>query len=130
MLEEHVDLTVLNTLRDVMETEYPALLHIFIRDSQARVTDLNGLIQAADFSPALQTHLDRLGLLAHSFKGSSSNMGAAHLAQLCGELEDLVRGQGAVSEARVTQLVQDIDSEFCVVRDIFDVELQTTLASH
>lgn len=130
MLEEHVDLTVLNTLRDVMETEYPALLHIFIRDSQARVTDLNGLIQAADFSPASQTHLDQLGLLAHSFKGSSSNMGAAHLAQLCGELEDLVRGQGAVSEARVTQLVQDIDSEFCVVRDIFDVELQTTLASH
>lgn len=130
MLEEHVDLTVLNTLRDVMETEYPALLHIFIRDSQARVTDLNGLIQAADFSPASQAHLDQLGLLAHSFKGSSSNMGAAHLAQLCGELEDLVRGQGAVSEARVTQLVQDIDSEFCVVRDIFDVELQTTLASH
>ncbi|WP_110947929.1 Hpt domain-containing protein [Pseudomonas bohemica] len=130
MLEEHVDLTVLNTLRDVMETEYPALLHIFIRDSQARVTDLNGLIQAADFSAASQTHLDQLGLLAHSFKGSSSNMGAAHLAQLCGELEDLVRGQGAVSEARVTQLVQDIDSEFCVVRDIFDVELQTTLASH
>lgn len=130
MLEEHVDLTVLNTLRDVMETEYPALLHIFIRDSQARVTDLNGLIQAADFSPASQTHLDQLGLLAHSFKGSSSNMGAAHLAQLCGELEDLVRGQGAVSEARVTQLVQDIDSEFCVVRDVFDVELQTTLASH
>jgi len=129
VLENHVDLTVLSTLRDVMETEYPALLHIFIRDSEARVTDLNGLIQAPDFSPASPTQLQQLGMMAHSFKGSSSNMGAAHLAELCRQLEDLVRGQTCVSGALVTQLVAAIDAEFRVVRDMFEVELDTTLTS-
>ncbi|WP_296255990.1 MULTISPECIES: Hpt domain-containing protein [unclassified Pseudomonas] len=129
-MQEHVDLTVLDTLRDVMETEYPALLHIFIRDSETRITDMNALSQAADFSAASPTQLQQLGLMAHSFKGSSSNMGAVQLTALCRQLEDLVRGQAAVNAAMVTQLVQAIDSEFRVVRDLFDVELQTTLTSH
>lgn len=130
MLENHVDLTVLSTLRDVMETEYPALLHIFIKDSEIRVTDLNGWVAAADCSAASASQLQQLGMTAHSFKGSCSNMGATHLAELCRQLEDLVRGQTTVSGARVTQLVKAIDSEFRVVRGMFDVELQSTLTRH
>ncbi|WP_296182579.1 Hpt domain-containing protein [Pseudomonas sp. UBA1879] len=129
-MNTHVDLTVLSTLRDVMEAEYPALLHIFIKDSEARVTDLNGLIQGPDFSPTSPAQLQTLRAMAHSFKGSSGNMGAAHLAELCHQLEELVRDQGAVSRARILELVQAIHAEFKVVRDFFDVELQTTLTRH
>lgn len=130
MLQNHVDLAVLSTLRDVMETEYPALLTIFIRDSETRIMDLNGVIQASEFSPASAAQLHQLGMMAHSFKGSSSNMGAAHLAELCRQLEELVRGQAAVCGSRVTQLVEAIDYEFRAVREMFDIELQATLIRH
>lgn len=129
-MNTHVDLAVLSTLRDVMETEYPALLHIFIKDSEARVTDLYGLIHDPDFSPASPDQLQTLRSMAHSFKGSSGNMGASHLADLCHQLEELVRDQGVVSGARILELVRAIHAEFNVVRDFFDVELQSTLTRH
>lgn len=130
MFENHVDLTVLRTLRDVMEAEYPALLDVFIKDSEARVIALNRLIQPPDFSTGSTPQLQQLGLLAHSFKGSSSNMGAARLAGLCNQLEELARGPGAVSETQVRELVLALESEFRVVRDVFDVELQALLTRH
>ena len=124
MLENHVDLTVLSTLRDVMETEYPALLHIFIRDSEARVTDLNGLIQAPDFSPASPTQLQQLGMMAHSFKGSSSNMGAVRLADLCHELEHRAK---EYPPSDLQKLIREIDLEFAVVRPLYEAERERSL---
>lgn len=126
-MSNHVDLTVLGTLRDVMEGEYPALLHIFIKDSEQRVRDLHRLMQSPGFSSSADSRLQQLGLMAHSFKGSSSNMGAAHLAGLCRELEDLARTQTATSDSQISLLVQAIEDEFRVVRDVFDVELNVTL---
>ena len=126
-MSNHVDLTVLGTLRDVMEGEYPALLHIFIKDSEQRVRDLNRLMQSPGFSSAGDSRLHQLGLMAHSFKGSSGNMGAAHLAGLCRDLEDLARTQAAASDSQISLLVQAIEDEFRVVRDVFDVELSVTL---
>lgn len=130
MLENHVDLTVLGTLRDVMEGEYPALLEVFINDSEKRVRELNLLTQDSGFSAASAPQLQQVGMLAHSFKGSSGNMGAAHLSELCRQLEDLARGAAAVSDVQVTHLVKAIDDEYRVVRDVYDIELQTALIRH
>lgn len=126
-MSNHVDLTVLGTLRDVMEGEYPALLHIFIKDSEQRVRDFNLLMQTPGFSAAADSRFRQLGLMAHSFKGSSGNMGAAHLADLCHTLEDLVSNQAATSDSQISLLVKAIEDEFRVVRDVFDVELGTVL---
>lgn len=130
MLDNHVDLTVIGTLRDVMETEYPALLHIYIKDSEARITDLNGLIQNLSVSSASVDQLHTLRATAHSFKGSSANMGAAHLADLCHLLEQHVQSVEAANSIRTAELVEAIHAEFIIVRDFFDVELKTTLTAH
>jgi HPt (histidine-containing phosphotransfer) domain-containing protein len=122
--DEHVDMSVLGTLREVMEGEYPSLLDVFIKDSEKRVRALNQLIRTPDFSAEPAAQLQPLGMMAHSFKGSSSNMGATRLTELCRLLEELARNQSTANVAAVNQLVQAITDEFSVVRDLFDVELQ------
>lgn len=124
MSEEHVDMSVLGTLREVMEGEYPSLLDVFIKDSEKRVRALNQHIRTPGFSAESAAQLQPLGMMAHSFKGSSSNMGATRLTELCRLLEELARNQSAANGAAVSQLVQAITDEFSVVRDLFDVELQ------
>lgn len=124
MSDEHVDMSVLATLRDVMEGEYPSLLDVFIKDSEKRVRELNQLIRSPDFSAGSAAQLQPLGMMAHSFKGSSSNMGATRLTELCRLLEELARNQSAANGAAVNQLVAAITDEFSVVRKLFDVELQ------
>src|SRR5450830_1358446 len=60
-----------------MEGEYPKLLDTFLDDSQKRVEALR---KARDDAKALAR-------IAHSFKGSSGNLGAVRLAHLCQRLE-------------------------------------------
>ena len=129
-MENHVDQAVLSTLRDVMEGEYPALLEVFINDSEKRIADLNVLTQSPGFSATSALQLHEVGMLAHSFKGSCSNMGAVHLAELCRELEDLTRSVESVGQLQLSQLVKAIDSEYRIVRDVFDAELQASLVRH
>lgn len=110
MAEIHLDHTVLNALQEVMEDEYPVLLDTFVCDSEERVR----LLRKSE--DALQ-----LVATAHSLKGSSSNMGAIRLAELCHELE-VRAGQTAVDGIR--QLVGEIDGEFAIVRRLCEQELQ------
>ncbi|MBC7213115.1 MAG: Hpt domain-containing protein, partial [Pseudomonas sp.] len=82
MVDMHIDQRVLSDLREVMEDGYLQLLETFLEDSERRLSQLH---EAKD--------AEELGLAAHSFKGSSSNMGAVGLAELCRELEERVRQQ-------------------------------------
>ena len=111
----HVDYDVLSALQDVMEGEYPVLLDTFISDSELRVQQLHHALagQAAG--------LPELGLAAHSFKGSSGNLGAVHLAELCRQLEERALQKQL---SGVAELVQKIESEFLTVRRLFNVERQ------
>ena len=104
----HVDPAALMALEDVMEDEYPLLLDTFLSDSQLR---LNELHRSRD--------LVKLGHAAHSFKGSSGNMGALRLAQLCSELEQYCR-QGTLEG--VDAHVQRIDGEFALVLELYAEE--------
>lgn len=109
----HLDYNVLNVLQEVMEDEYPTLLEVFLKDSEQRVLQLRKSFEALD--------TQELSLIAHSFKGSSSNMGALLLSDLCRELEARTRRQEL---AGVEELVGKISSEFQTVRRLFDAELQ------
>jgi HPt (histidine-containing phosphotransfer) domain-containing protein len=102
--EIHLDRDVLSTLKEVMEDGYPELLDTFLNDSEAR---LRVLLEARD--------AEQLSATAHSFKGSSSNMGAIRLAELCGELEQRAKQP---SLGGIEKLVREIDSEFTYVREL------------
>lgn len=111
MAEIHLDPVVLEGLQDVMEGEYPKLLETFLDDSQKRVAALH---QARDDAMALSR-------IAHSFKGSSGNLGAVRLAELCRQLEDR---SATRSLADLWALVDKIDDEFALVRPLYEQERQ------
>ncbi|MEB0045432.1 MULTISPECIES: Hpt domain-containing protein [unclassified Pseudomonas] len=114
MADTHLDHNVLSALQDVMEEEYPVLLDTFLSDSEERLLALR---KAGD--------AEQLGATAHSFKGSSSNMGALRLAELCSQLEQRAK---TLSLADVEQLVADIDGEFAIIRPLYEAERQRSLA--
>jgi HPt (histidine-containing phosphotransfer) domain-containing protein len=101
---------VLSGLQEVMEGEYPKLLETFLDDSQKRIEALR---TARDDAKAL-------GRIAHSFKGSSGNLGAVRLAQLCQRLE-LESGEPT---ANLEALVDQIDHEFALVKPLYESERQ------
>ena len=113
MVDTHLDPSVLSALQEVMEDEYPELLDVFLRDSEERWL-------------TLRTADDALLVMnaAHSFKGSSSNMGAVRLAALCHELEQHAKQKNL---AQIEKLVQNIDSEFAIVRPLYEAERQRAL---
>jgi HPt (histidine-containing phosphotransfer) domain-containing protein len=112
--DTHLDRNVLNALQEVMEDEYPTLLDTFIADSEERLLVLRKAEDAAQLMNA-----------AHSFKGSSSNMGAVRLAELCNELEQRAKHQRL---AGIEKLVGEIDGEFAIVRPLYEAERQRSLA--
>lgn len=115
----HLDYSVLTTLQEVMEDEYPTLLEVFLKDSEYRIARLRQLLGAAVFD------LQELSMMAHSFKGSSGNMGALRLAELCYEMEDRSRRGESTG---LDELLTAIDSEYATVRRLFDAERQFFIA--
>lgn len=110
MVDMHIDQKVLSDLREVMEDGYLQLLETFLEDSERRLEQLRNARNAQE-----------LGLAAHSFKGSSSNMGAVGLAELCRELEERVRQQPLYG---IEDLINRIDTEYHEVRRFYRCEQQ------
>lgn len=108
MAEIHLDRDVLSALQEVMEGEFGALLETFISDSHQRLQQLH---KASDRRQLVAT--------AHSFKGSSSNMGAVHLAALCHRLE---QSAAELAPQDVDALVAQIDREFAIVSQLYRQE--------
>jgi len=106
---QHLDREILEELRVVMGNEFSALLQTFIQDSTQRVAAVQ-----QEFAIG-----NAVGLRAasHSFKGSSSNMGAGRLAHLCKQIEELAL---AGDVANCAPLVRDLETEFDAVK--LDVE--------
>jgi len=79
---EHLDYDTLNTLKQVMEDDFALLIDTFVQDSSDRIQTLRKVITG--------TEADLIRRAAHSFKGSSSNIGAPQLSSLCSALEKKV----------------------------------------
>lgn len=110
MAEVHLDPDVLSGLQEVMESEYPTLLKTFLDDSQNRVEELR----------KARADAKALGRIAHSFKGSSSNLGAVRLAQLC----QLLEAEAVEAASDLGALVDQIDHEFALVKPLYESERQ------
>lgn len=72
-----LDLIALQELQMIMEDEFALLLTTFVRDASARIQELE----------AARSDWTALRRAAHSFKGSSSNIGALALSEYCLNLE-------------------------------------------
>ncbi|WP_449434251.1 Hpt domain-containing protein [Pseudomonas putida] len=114
MTDLNIDLKVLRELREVMEDGYLQLLETFLEDSERRLSQLHEAKSAAE-----------LGLAAHSFKGSSANMGAVELARLCQLLEDRVRQRPLYG---IEDLVNRIDQEYHEVQRFYRAERERVSA--
>ncbi|CAK9890533.1 MULTISPECIES: Hpt domain-containing protein [Pseudomonas] len=110
MSDIHIDREVLSDLQEVMEDGYLQLLETFLEDSEKRLSQLHEAKNA-----------DEVARAAHSFKGSSSNMGAVALAELCRQLEDRVN-HGPLQG--IEDLINQIDREYAAVRDLYRDERQ------
>jgi HPt (histidine-containing phosphotransfer) domain-containing protein len=111
----HIDHRVLRDLQEVMEEGYLQLLETFLEDSERRLSQLHGARTA-----------DELGMAAHSFKGSSGNMGAVGLAQLCQQLEERVKERALYG---IEDLIQRIDQEYLEVQRFYRAERERVSAS-
>lgn len=108
MSDIHIDRKVLRDLQEVMEDGYLCLLETFLSDSDKRLSQLHEAKNATE-----------LGHAAHSFKGSSGNMGAVVLAELCRQLEERVRQQSLYG---IEDLINQIDHEYEAVRQLYAEE--------
>ncbi len=112
-MSEHLDNSVLALLQEVMESEYPHLLEIFLNDSEDRLRTLHAALGTRD--------AEALRRAAHSFKGSCGNMGATLLAELCRQLEEQAR-TGDLSP--LPALLAQAEREFAVIRPLIESERQ------
>jgi HPt (histidine-containing phosphotransfer) domain-containing protein len=98
-----------------MEDEFSTLIETFLTDSEERLAQLAVAVGATQI---LET--------AHSFKGSSSNMGAIRLAELCHDLEQRAKEQNL---GDLQALIADITREFALVRPLYEQERQQSLSA-
>ncbi len=104
-----VDTETLTMLKDVMEDDFPQLITTYLDDASARIGQLSDLIAAADH--------EELRHCAHSLKGSSSNLGAMPLSELCFEIETKAKEQQLDG---IEPCVDNIKQEFEVVKSVLE----------
>lgn len=96
-----LDSAVLDELREIMGQEYEKLVASFERDGRRRLLALHDAFSATDAEQVCQQ--------AHSFKGSSGNLGALRVTGLCLEIEQYARQGDLVAAA---SLMEALENEF------------------
>lgn len=90
-----IDDSLLSELKDIMGSEFITLINAFVADARQRLSLMAEAIQDDD--------QERLRTTAHSFKGSSANLGANKLKALCETMETTLA-------VEATPLLSDIES--------------------
>ena len=111
-----LDRTVIDGLKDLREPGQPdplrELVELFFRDAEPRLAQMKTAAESGD--------LAKLGALAHTLKGSASNLGARRLSTLCAQIEK----QSKAGEATATALFPAAATEYETVREILKRELE------
>jgi HPt (histidine-containing phosphotransfer) domain-containing protein len=101
----HFDIDALVILEEIMEEDFPELIHVFIDDSDPRVPAMLLALKEENSSA--------LSDIAHSFKGASSNLSALPLADLCFKVEE-----DAANFESTQLLITAIETEYQAVKSI------------
>ena len=100
-----IDLNALQELKEIMEDEFDELVSVFISDGEDQIEALG---QAINTSSA--TDIRRI---AHTLKGSSSNLGITGLSELCKMLECQAADEQL---GNASELLDKITSEYETVK--------------
>ena len=111
-MTESVNTAMLDELKMLMEDDFSILLETYIQDSDDRLQALDSAISSANSTEVRE--------LAHSFKGSSANLGAQPLADICLTLETMGR-EGTLEGAE--SAYDDLKKEYEQVRTYFNSQL-------
>ncbi|HIZ49736.1 MAG TPA: Hpt domain-containing protein [Candidatus Pseudomonas excrementavium] len=95
-----LDPDVQTMLRDLMQDDYGSLLQTFLQDTDRRLCQLHESLHRRNWEDFRQA--------AHSFKGSSGNMGALALSLACQQAEEAARNADANAAAHICNLIDQL----------------------
>ncbi|NNJ71570.1 MAG: Hpt domain-containing protein [Enterobacterales bacterium] len=107
-MPDSINTQMVNDLKELMEDDFSILLETFISDANARLEDLQSAITNND--------AEQLKQVAHAFKGSSANLGASKLSEICFSLENLGR-ESKLENAPA--IYAELATEYHAVREYF-----------
>ncbi|MEX1033582.1 MAG: Hpt domain-containing protein [Cellvibrionaceae bacterium] len=111
--QQHIDPATLDMLEEVLEDGFIGLLETFIDDSRVKIVSLkSGLADA---------NADVVRRSAHSLKGSSSNLGANPMAELCQRVEQQAREENLEG---LDDIVEQIEAEYQHVETIMKEKME------
>jgi HPt (histidine-containing phosphotransfer) domain-containing protein len=105
-MANHIDNAALNELKGILEDDFNLLVETYISDTDGRISRLEQGIADQD--------AEMIKTVAHSIKGSSSNLFANVLTALCQKVED--KGRSGALEG-LDPLFEEIKTEYQHVRD-------------
>lgn len=111
-----LDPKVLESLRELQqegETDILAeIMHLFVEDAPSRIEQLRRAAEDGDAGS--------VGRISHSLRGSSGNMGARRMQELCEQLQ----AAGASNDlARVRTLIESLEKEYARARSALESEV-------
>jgi HPt (histidine-containing phosphotransfer) domain-containing protein len=113
-----VDLSVLESFRDIQQEGDPdlvsELIHLYLDDTRSRLKEMHTGLNEGDKM--------KLQAIAHSLKGSSSNLGTRRMSALCLELEQTLINEGVDG---AWAIVNKLDEEFLKVEPALASQLET-----
>ncbi len=89
---QSLDVQAVRELRNVMGDDFPRLVELFMSDTPQRMQAMRDALQGQDLESARG--------IAHTLKGTATNVGAGYLAELCGEMEHAVSLPGSMDQLR------------------------------
>lgn len=111
-IDIHLDRIILGELSSLLENDFPDLIETFLSDAQLRLRELVKTVNSGVAEDIRQS--------AHSFKGSSSNVGARRLSSLCRELEEMTRsGQIAGAQGLVDRIEIELPKVDALMRKTY-----------
>ena len=99
-----IDAMVMRDLKDLLGDRFGELVERFVQDGDRRMALLRAAVPAREF--------DAIHAEAHGLKGSSRNIGANTLGDVCGELEQ--KGREKIPDNLAT-LFAALEQEFAAV---------------
>jgi two-component system, sensor histidine kinase and response regulator len=112
---ELLDLTVLNSLRDLREPGQPdpvaELVDLFLSDAPARLEAMRSAFEKCDTEALIKA--------CHTLKGSASNLGATLLSTVCSSLEKQAR---TVPFEELARTLEEVESVFRETETLLQTE--------
>jgi HPt (histidine-containing phosphotransfer) domain-containing protein len=115
-----VDLDVLNAFQQLQPDDgsdlIVELIDLYLQDASQRIAEITEASAKGEWATVNRA--------AHNLRGSSSNLGVRHTAEICGELE---RADGRLARAAVAELIERLNAELVRASELLIAERQRRL---